>query len=139
MYDCDTLGVSFPLNGGLYDRMVWNRKHLVVGQVFMITLLYQGSVTSNLSRPNFTLSSNLQALTLTDGGFSVTESAPNPNVNTGSSILLLSLAVRVTSNNMDASLTGTATGLIPTGTTAVKIRIMQVSGADPRTLGNVVV
>lgn len=131
LYDCDTLGVSFPLNGGLYDRMVWNRKHLVVGQVFMITLLYQGSVTSNLSRPNFTLSSNLQALTLTDGGFSTTESAPNPNVNTGSSILLLSLAVRVTSNNMDASLTGTATGLIPTGTTAVKIRIMQVSGADP--------
>lgn len=136
LYNCDTLGVDFPQS----NTMRWNRKHLIVGQVFMVDFLWQGAVTADLSRPNFTLSANLEPLTLTDGGFAVTESAPFPNTNTGSSRIILSLAVRVTGNNIDATFVGTNTGLLPAGpAAAVKIRITQISSANPLTIGNVII
>lgn len=128
---CDTLGVSINSTGTV---LTIPKDRLVVGQCYMISLLYVGGVTANLSRPNFTLSSGIANYNLANGGANNFEAIPYPNTNTGSNQLIYNIFFRVTDSNVDASFTSTATGTLPTAA-EVYIRIFQICGVNPANLG----
>lgn len=127
----DSWGVSVNGTGTV---LTINKSRLVIGQVFMLMFSYVGAATANVSRPNFSLSSNLQNYNISNGGTNNLEAFPTPNVNTGSTVLGYIFFLRVTDSNQDATLTGTATGLLPTGA-HVDIKLMQICGALTQNIG----
>lgn len=129
---CDSIGISIAPN-----VFTIRKERLIVGQVYCLTLYWRGSATSNLSRPNFTLSSNISNYEICLGGSQNWEDSPNPGTNTGAVRFLLNLFFKVTNNSIDATLTGTGTGLIPTGASQVEWRVMQICGVSPSDTGSV--
>jgi len=127
---CDSWGVRINSAG---TELRIDKKRLVVGQVFVLMFYYVGSATANVSRPNFSIvgASNYN---IANGGGNNLEAAPTPNVNTGSTVLAYNFFLKVTDNRQDLTLSGTATGLLPTGAN-VYIKLFQICGVSPQNIG----
>lgn len=126
--NCDSIGLT--LSGNV---LTINRKRLVVGQVYILIMAWDGASTVSCSQPNVAYSTNAEGAGLFNSYTDATTLSPIfGQVNTSTRFLMnLNMIIRDNSQNVTVTFTG---GVLPTAS-VLSFQMMQICGLKLADIG----